>query len=46
MTTLQLSVDEAVKCLSQCLLTAAQCIVKNVVQGPDKVCGLTVNAKH
>ena len=34
MTTLQLSVDEAVKCLSQCLLTAAQCIVKNVCTGP------------
>ena len=34
MTTLQLSVDEAVKCLSQGLLTAAQCMVKNVYTGP------------
>ena len=34
MTTLQLSVDEAVKCLSQGLLTAAQCMVKNVLTGP------------
>ena len=33
MTTLQLSVDEAVKCLSQGLLTAAQCMVKNVYTG-------------
>ena len=34
MTTLQLSVDEAVKCLSQDLLTEAQCMVKNVYTGP------------
>ena len=34
MKTLQLSVDEAVKCLSQGLLTAAQCMVKNVYTGP------------
>ena len=34
MTTLQLSVDEAVKCLSQGLLTAAQCMVQNVSTGP------------
>ena len=34
MTTLQLSVDEAVKCLSQGLLSATQCIVKNVYTGP------------
>ena len=34
MTILQLSVDEAVKCLSQGLLTAAQCMVQNVSTGP------------
>ena len=34
MTTLQLSVDEAVKCLSEGLLKAAQCMVKNVYTGP------------
>ncbi len=34
MPTLQLSVDEAVKCLSQGLLTATQCMVKNVYTGP------------
>ncbi len=34
MKTLQLSVDEAVECLSQGLLTAAQCMVKNVYTGP------------
>ena len=34
MTALQLSVDEAVKCLSEGLLTAAQCMVKNVYTGP------------
>ena len=33
-TLLQLSVDEAVKCLSQRLLTAAQCMVTNVYTGP------------
>ena len=31
---LRLSVDEAVERLSECLFTAAQCMVRNVYTGP------------